>query len=74
MLPVWIMLGVFFFSLEERFPIIGSPRNVNTTKEAIAIHRVSRACQDRLHDQGLMLWLTTRLAVVLTWNKQGLNR
>ena len=32
------------------------------TKEAIEIHRVSRTCQDRLHDQGLMLWLTTMQA------------
>ena len=43
------------------------------TEEAIEIHRVSRACQDRLHDQGLMLWLTTGLAVVLSWNNQGLG-
>ena len=68
---IWIGPGVFFHPLQERFRIVGSPRNVNTTKEAIAIHRVSRTCQDRLHDQRLMLWLTTRLAVVLTWNNQG---
>ena len=65
--------GCILHTLQERFRIIGSPRNVNTTKEAIAIHRVLRTCQDRLHDQGLMLLLTTRLAVVLSWNNQGLG-